>query len=244
MGCNRTGMAAARPAQRGLGGGGVQPLTLLVNPASVNGKTLKLLLGLAVPYDGDLTCEHLDALSPSAYRCGQVWGISIEVAGVRFYHQGSANLIDADVTPDAHVLLRRHKQLGKRKMQNRLMNVLFPRIPLWDPDRFTHCTVDFFLDLPALAGDGTLMARFAIRRLIAMVRSTSEPIVACDRVTGAGGAVGVLEDAQGGTRCLVIPVTLAEQQQAVGVIRIGRRVVHGRSAIAAGPLMIFPFPDS
>ena len=54
----------------------------------------KLLLGLAVPYDGDLTCEHLDALSPGAYRCGQVWGISIEVAGIRFYHQGSANLID------------------------------------------------------------------------------------------------------------------------------------------------------
>jgi L-ascorbate metabolism protein UlaG (beta-lactamase superfamily) len=54
----------------------------------------KLLLGLAVPYDGDLTCEHLDALCPSAYRCGQVWGIAIEVAGVRFYHQGSANLID------------------------------------------------------------------------------------------------------------------------------------------------------
>src|SRR6478672_11316384 len=54
----------------------------------------KLLLGLAVPYDGALTCEHLDALSPSAYRCGQVWGISIAVAGIRIYHQGSANLID------------------------------------------------------------------------------------------------------------------------------------------------------
>jgi L-ascorbate metabolism protein UlaG (beta-lactamase superfamily) len=54
----------------------------------------KLLLGLAVPYDGELSCEHLDSLSPGAYRCGQVWGISIEVAGVRFYHQGSANLID------------------------------------------------------------------------------------------------------------------------------------------------------
>ncbi|HEY5052956.1 MAG TPA: MBL fold metallo-hydrolase, partial [Solirubrobacterales bacterium] len=35
-----------------------------------------------------------DALSPAAYRCGQVWGISIAVAGMRFYHQGSANLID------------------------------------------------------------------------------------------------------------------------------------------------------
>ena len=54
----------------------------------------KLLLGLAVPYDGDLTCEHLDSLTPGAYRCGQVWGIAIEVAGLRFYHQGSANLVD------------------------------------------------------------------------------------------------------------------------------------------------------
>jgi putative peptide zinc metalloprotease protein len=51
-------------------------------------------------------------------------------------HLYSANLIEADVTPDATVLLRRHKQLNKRKMQNRLMNVLFPRIPLWDPDAF------------------------------------------------------------------------------------------------------------
>ena len=51
-------------------------------------------------------------------------------------HLYAANLIEADVTPDATVLLRRHKQLTKRKMQNRLMNVLFPRIPLWDPDSF------------------------------------------------------------------------------------------------------------
>lgn len=54
----------------------------------------KLLLGLAVPYDGDLTCEHLEALTPGAYRCGQVWGVTIDVAGLRFYHQGSANLVD------------------------------------------------------------------------------------------------------------------------------------------------------
>jgi L-ascorbate metabolism protein UlaG (beta-lactamase superfamily) len=57
----------------------------------------KLLLGYAVPFDGELTCEHLDALSPSAYRCGQVWGIHIEVAGTTFYHQGSANLIDDEL---------------------------------------------------------------------------------------------------------------------------------------------------
>jgi L-ascorbate metabolism protein UlaG (beta-lactamase superfamily) len=54
----------------------------------------KLLLGLAVPFDGELSCEQLDSLSPGAYRCGQVWGISIAVGGLRLYHQGSANLID------------------------------------------------------------------------------------------------------------------------------------------------------
>jgi putative peptide zinc metalloprotease protein len=51
-------------------------------------------------------------------------------------HLYSANLIDADITPDATILLRRHKQQSKRKMQGRMMNMLFPRIPLWDPDRF------------------------------------------------------------------------------------------------------------
>ncbi len=51
-------------------------------------------------------------------------------------HLYGANLIDADVTPDATVLLRRHKQQQKRRFQGRLMNVLFPRIPLWDVDRF------------------------------------------------------------------------------------------------------------
>ena len=54
----------------------------------------KLLLGMAVPYSGELTCEHLDGLSPNAYRCGQVWGIHISVAGATLYHQGSADLLD------------------------------------------------------------------------------------------------------------------------------------------------------
>ncbi len=59
----------------------------------------KLILGLAVPFAGELTCEHLDALSPGAYRCGEVYGIRIDVAGVSFYHQGSANLIDDAIRP-------------------------------------------------------------------------------------------------------------------------------------------------
>jgi L-ascorbate metabolism protein UlaG (beta-lactamase superfamily) len=57
----------------------------------------KLVLGLAVPFGGELTCAHLDGLSPAAYRCGQVWGIRIEVAGTTLYHQGSADLIDEEI---------------------------------------------------------------------------------------------------------------------------------------------------
>jgi L-ascorbate metabolism protein UlaG (beta-lactamase superfamily) len=54
----------------------------------------KLILGRRVPFDGELTCDHLDGLWPGAYRCGQVWGIRIEVAGTSLYHQGSADLDD------------------------------------------------------------------------------------------------------------------------------------------------------
>lgn len=47
----------------------------------------------------------------------------------------AANLLESDLTADSNVLLRRHKMQVKRKMQGRLMNILFPRIPIWDPDR-------------------------------------------------------------------------------------------------------------
>ncbi|MEM1011018.1 MAG: biotin/lipoyl-binding protein [Planctomycetota bacterium] len=48
----------------------------------------------------------------------------------------SANLIETNIAPDAQVLLRRQKKQRERKFQGRLMNLLFPRIPLWDPDKF------------------------------------------------------------------------------------------------------------
>jgi L-ascorbate metabolism protein UlaG (beta-lactamase superfamily) len=60
----------------------------------------KLLFGRKVPMDGPLTCDHLDGLAPGAYRCGAVYGIRIEVAGTSIYHQGSADLIDAELPDD------------------------------------------------------------------------------------------------------------------------------------------------
>jgi L-ascorbate metabolism protein UlaG (beta-lactamase superfamily) len=57
----------------------------------------KLLFGRKVPMDGPLTCEHLHGLAPTAYRCGAVYGIRIDVGGVSLYHQGSADLNDAEL---------------------------------------------------------------------------------------------------------------------------------------------------
>lgn len=63
----------------------------------INSVHSKLLLGLKVPSDGEFTCDHLDDLASGRYTCGQVYGIHIAVAGVSFYHQGSANLIDENL---------------------------------------------------------------------------------------------------------------------------------------------------
>jgi len=57
----------------------------------------KLLFGRRVPMDGELTCDHVHGLAPTAYRCGAVYGIEIEVGGLRLYHQGSANLDDDEL---------------------------------------------------------------------------------------------------------------------------------------------------
>jgi L-ascorbate metabolism protein UlaG (beta-lactamase superfamily) len=54
----------------------------------------KLVAGLKVPFEGELSCDHLDGLRGAAFRCGQVYGIHIAVAGSTFYHQGSADLLD------------------------------------------------------------------------------------------------------------------------------------------------------
>jgi L-ascorbate metabolism protein UlaG (beta-lactamase superfamily) len=54
----------------------------------------RLLLGVAVPMSGDITCDHVGDLSARAYGCGQVYGIHVRVGGVGFYHLGSAELED------------------------------------------------------------------------------------------------------------------------------------------------------
>ena len=57
----------------------------------------RLNLGLSIPYGGELTCEHLDGLTPQAYKCGQVWGLCIEVGGAKLYHHGSADVLEDEI---------------------------------------------------------------------------------------------------------------------------------------------------
>lgn len=72
----------------------IGPFTVSFTPS----RHSRLLLGLRVPSDGELTCDSLDHLGAGAFRCGQVWGITIEVAGRTLYHTGSADLLDDEVT--------------------------------------------------------------------------------------------------------------------------------------------------
>jgi L-ascorbate metabolism protein UlaG (beta-lactamase superfamily) len=111
----------------------------------------KLLLGRRVPMDGPLTCAHLDGLVPTAYRCGPVYGIRVEVAGTSLYHQGSADLDDAELGRDpVEVFLA---GVAGREVTPRYWDRVLPRldprvivpthyddffVPLGGPERFVR----------------------------------------------------------------------------------------------------------
>jgi hypothetical protein len=104
-----------------------------------------------VPFDGELSCEHLDALSPAAYRCGDIYGILIEVAGARIYHQGSANLID-ELVPSGGVDVFLAGIAGRsftRDYWGRMLRALEPRTVV-----ASHFD-DFFRPLDAPLGFST-----------------------------------------------------------------------------------------
>ena len=64
---------------------------------------------------------------------------TVEGAGAVYLYrrQGQSYLLEEKlVAPDATVLLRRHKKMMMHKAKGRLMNIMFPRIPLWDLDWF------------------------------------------------------------------------------------------------------------
>lgn len=117
----------------------IGPFTVSFTP-SVHSK---LLLGLKVPSEGELTCDSMDHLGSARYRCGQVFGITIEVAGLVIYHQGSANLIEREIrTRDVDVFLCGIAgRLYTRDFVGRAMRALRPRIVV------AHHHDDFFRPL-------------------------------------------------------------------------------------------------
>ena len=48
----------------------------------------------------------------------------------------SSNLLEVELAPDTQGMFERFRKRRRREMQNRMMNLLFPRFPLLDPDLF------------------------------------------------------------------------------------------------------------
>ena len=57
----------------------------------------KLLFGRKVPMDGELTCDHLHGLAPSALQVRRRLGHPDRRRRDSLYHQGSANLDDGEL---------------------------------------------------------------------------------------------------------------------------------------------------
>ena len=84
----------------------------------------------------------------------QVWNICNEQLGDSAPTQGEAiqllgqlytsNLLHGDMPPDAEGLFRRYRKRVTREVQGYMTNLLFIRIPLFDPDRFLDRFVGIF----------------------------------------------------------------------------------------------------
>lgn len=97
---------------------------------------------------GELTCESLDGLTSSAYRCGQVHGIHLQVAGTTIYHLGSADLIEDEYTlgPVDLLLVLHRRTIGDQGLH--AASVVDVRPPTVVP----HHLDDFFRPIDAPMG--------------------------------------------------------------------------------------------
>ena len=79
---------------------------------------------------------------------GDAWKVTNEQLGDEAPTQGeviqllgqlyTANLLQADVPADTHTLFSRYKQRKQREITSYLMNIMFARIPVFDPDAFLN----------------------------------------------------------------------------------------------------------
>ena len=91
------------------------------------------------------------ALLDGKKNVAEVWRICQDQLGDGAPTQGEAiqllgqlytsNLLHAELPPDAEGLFKRHQKRVRREVQGYLMNLLFIRIPLLDPDNFLNAWV-------------------------------------------------------------------------------------------------------
>ena len=95
---------------------------------------------------------HFVAMLDGRQTVGQVWRVCMEKLGDDAPTQGEviqllcqlhgSNLLQGDLAPDAEALFQRHRKQTWRNVKGAFGNMLFVRIPLWDPDRFLDRWVD------------------------------------------------------------------------------------------------------
>lgn len=96
-------------------------------------------------YRLDESAYHLVALLDGQRSVGEAWNLTNEQLGDAAPTQGEAiqllgqlytsNLITAELPPDAEGMFDRYKRRRQREVGGYLMNIMFARIPLFDPDR-------------------------------------------------------------------------------------------------------------
>jgi putative peptide zinc metalloprotease protein len=73
------------------------------------------------------------------HHCVEKWGDAAPTQGEAINLLGrlhASNLLQGDLAPDAEALFKRYQKQLWRKVRGFLANLLFIRIPLWNPDRF------------------------------------------------------------------------------------------------------------
>lgn len=78
-----------------------------------------------------------------------------------------SNLLLSEVSPDAESLLNRYKKRVRREVQGYLMNLLFIRIPLYDPDHFLNRWVSVF---------GRVFSYFGIAMLLVLMAAAASTL--------------------------------------------------------------------
>ena len=96
-------------------------------------------------YRLDESAYHFVALLDGNRSVGDAWSLTNEQLGDAAPTQGEAiqllgqlytsNLITAELPPDAEGMFDRYKRRVQREVGGYLMNIMFARIPLFDPDR-------------------------------------------------------------------------------------------------------------